>query len=200
MRIPVGMTPETIELLNELEAFGRSNDATQSDRRAKMLNLESEAARLVHFLVLSSHRTHVLEIGTSNGYSTIWLAAALRLSGGTLTSIDREPAKIALARENLDRARLSDVVRLIEGEALPVVAGLGGRFDCIFFDADRTDASRQLRALLPKLTDDALILADNVLSHPDEVRAYVAAVDALPGFTTMTVPIGKGLHLAYRAG
>jgi predicted O-methyltransferase YrrM len=196
--IPVGMTLEVMALLEELETFGRLNDAAQSDRRAKMLNLDPETARFVQLLVLSSRRTRVLEIGTSNGYSTIWLATAMRLSGGLLTSIDREPAKIALARENLQRVQLGDVVHLIEGDAGPVVAGLAGPFDCVFFDADRISAPQQLQALLPKLHDDVLVLADNVLSHPDEVRAYVAFADDLPGFTTMTVPIGKGLHMAYR--
>jgi len=68
----------------------------------------------------------------------------------------------------------------------------------VFFDADRLSAPEQLEILLPKLEPDVLLLADNVLSHPEEVEAYIAAVEQLLGFVSITVPVGKGLHIAYR--
>ena len=68
----------------------------------------------------------------------------------------------------------------------------------MFFDADRLRAPEQLEILLPKLEPDVLLLADNVLSHQEEVQAYIAAVEQLPGFVSITVPVGKGLHVAYR--
>ena len=70
----------------------------------------------------------------------------------------------------------------------------------MFFDADRRSAPEQLRLLLPKLTPDALLLCDNVLSHPAEVAEYLAAVEALPDFQHVVVPIGKGLSMAHRLG
>src|SRR3712207_6208130 len=96
-------------VLADLERSGRENDAREGDRARKLLNLERATAELIHLLIRTSRRRRVLEIGTSNGYSAVWLAAALRLTGGMpLTSIERDGAKLAQARENLARAGLAD--------------------------------------------------------------------------------------------
>jgi predicted O-methyltransferase YrrM len=68
----------------------------------------------------------------------------------------------------------------------------------VFFDADRISAPKQLEIIMPKLQPDALLLADNVLSHPDEVADYLSAVSRLADFSSVTVPVGKGLNIAYR--
>jgi len=166
-----------------------------------MLNLEPETAALLHILVRATHRQSILEIGTSNGYSTIWLAHAMRArSNGRLVSIERNPAKLEMARENLQRAGLLNSVTLVEGEASDVVRTLEGPFDCVFFDADRISAPKQLEILIPKLVPDVLLVADNVLSHPEEVADYLSAVSGLTDFSSVTVPVGKGLNIAYRQG
>ncbi|SRR6266851_297132 len=181
------------QLLTELAEAGRHHDAQEPDHSRKMLNLEPATARL-----LSSRRTRLLEIGTSNGYSTIWLAWATRPVGGHVTSIEREAHKLALADANLRQAGLREVVDLIHGDATQVVATLAGPFDCVFFDADRKSAPSQLALLLTKLTAEVFLLADNALSHPQEIAAYLAAVQALPQFEHLIIPIGKGLSMAYR--
>jgi len=195
------LDPKLAELLSQMERFGVENDQRETDRKRKMLNLEPATAELLHILVRATHRQSILEIGTSNGYSTIWLAHAMRAgSNGRLVSIERNPAKLEMARENLQRAGLLNSVTLVEGEASDVVKTLEGPFDCVFFDADRTSALRQLDILMPKLAPDALLLADNVLSHPDEVAGYLTVVSSLADFSSVTVPVGKGLHIAYRLG
>ena len=186
-------------LLDELAREGLAHDDSEPEHARRLLNLEPETAALVAVLVRSGRRTRVLEIGTSNGYSTIWLAWAVHDAGGAVTSVERDPAKQARAAENLRRAGLLDAVRLVRGDATEVVAGLGGPFDCVFFDADRVSAPEQLRLLLPRLTPDALLLADNVHSHPAEVAGYLAALEELPEFERLVVPIGKGLSVAHRA-
>ncbi|TMD57896.1 MAG: methyltransferase [Chloroflexi bacterium] len=185
-------------LLSELEEAGRRNDEQEQDRSRKMLNLEPETAHLLSMLVRSSRRTRLLEIGTSNGYSTIWLAWATRVVGGHIISVDRDEHKQALADANLRRAGLRDVVDLIHGDATQIVARLAGPFDCVFFDADRFSAPSQLALLLPKLTADVFLFADNVLSHPQEIADYLSAVKALPQFDHIVIPVGKGLSIAYR--
>ncbi len=185
-------------LLQELEEAGRRNDAHEQDRRNKMLNLEPETAQLLSILVRNGHRQHLLEIGTSNGYSTIWLAWATQVFGGHVTSIDRNMHKQELADENLRRAGLRQHVDLLCGDATEIVANLLGPFDCVFFDADRLSAPTQLKLLVAKLTPDALILADNVLSHPQEIAEYLATLEMLQLFDTLVIPIGKGLSVAYR--
>lgn len=186
------------ELLNELEAWGRDNDAQNEDRSKKMLNLEPETAQLMSILVRSSQRTRILEIGTSNGYSTIWLAWAAQATGGHITSIERSPEKQDMADANLRRAGLRDRVDLLLGDATELIAGLPGPFDLVFFDADRYSAPEQLQLLLPKLSPGALVLADNVLSHPDQIAGYLDAIMAVDDFEHMVVPVGKGLSVALK--
>ena len=188
------------ELLTELYEAGQANDAREQERSKKMLNLEPDTARLISMLVHGSRCKRVLEIGTSNGYSTIWLAEAVRAAGGRVISIDRDEQKQMQADANLRRAQLREHVDLFHGDATGIVASFPGPFDCVFFDADRWSAPRQLELLLPKLTPDVFVFADNVLSHPDEIADYLAAINALPDFEHIVVPIGKGLSVAYRAG
>lgn len=192
------MDADLRSLLVELHKEGQINDVREQVRSKKMLNLEPDTAHLLSMLVRSGRRTRLLEIGTSNGYSTIWLAWAAQAVGGRVISIDREAHKQALADANLRRAHLREVVDLRCGDASEIVAGLPGPFDFVFFDADRRSAPSQLALLVPKLTPDALVLADNVLSHPDEIAGYLAALRELPEFDHMVVPVGKGLSLAYR--
>lgn len=193
---------ERIEpLLVELEELGRENDQRVSERRYKLLNLERPTAELIWMLLQSTRRRRILEIGTSNGYSTIWLAEALRnLPDASLISIDRLPEKLAQARHNLERAGLIGRVELMEGDATEIVRSLPPHFDCVFFDADRFSAPAQVEILLPKLAPDVLLLADNALSHPEEIAGYRAAVERLPGFIWTVAPVGKGLHIAWRRG
>ena len=185
--------------LIELYETGQQNDACEQERGKKMLNLEPETARFLHILLRSSRRTRLLEIGTSNGYSTIWLAWAMSLTGGRVVSIDRDANKQALADANLRRVGLRERVDLKCGDATEIVAGLPGPFDCVFFDADRYSAPAQLSLLMPKLLPDVLLLADNVLSHPTEIAVYLRALEALPDFERVTLPVGKGLSIAYRS-
>ncbi|HEU5379520.1 MAG TPA: class I SAM-dependent methyltransferase [Ktedonobacteraceae bacterium] len=193
------MNPQMHALLHELYQQGQANDSTHSIYNQRMMNLEPATAQLISLFVRSSKRQHILEIGTSNGYSTTWLAWSAQQTGGRVTSIDREPHKHELAAANLSRAGLRELVELCCGSATEIVATLPGPFDCVFFDADRFSAPSQVTLLLPKLTSDVLLLADNAISHPDEIAGYLAAIQALPDFESMIIPVGKGLSVAYRA-
>jgi predicted O-methyltransferase YrrM len=184
-------------LLDELHERGQEHDARQRRHGDKLRNLEPETAELVSVLVRSSGRTRLLEIGTSNGYSTIWLAWSAARTGGRLVSIELDPSRQRLADGNLGRAGLRDRVDLVLGDATDVIEDLSGPFDFVFFDADRVSAPAQLEKLLPKLAPDAMLLADNVLSHPEEISDYLAALESLDGFDRLVVPVGKGLSIAY---
>lgn len=185
-------------LLAEIAERGREHDARETEHSRKMLNLEPDTARLVYILVRSSGAKRVLEVGTSNGYSTIWLASAVAPNGGRVTTIDVSAEKQALAGENLRRAGLLDLVELRLGKAGAVVKELAGPFDVVFFDADRKGAADNLQVLMPELAPSVLLLADNVLSHPEEIAGYLGAVKNLEDFEHVVVPIGKGLSVAYR--
>ena len=186
-------------LLSELEQFGADNDTTyQNDRSKKMLNLEADAAKFISILARKGRCRRMLEIGTSNGYSTIWWAWVASLTSGHVTSIEISPEKQAMADENLKRAGLRDKVNLLLGNATDIIKSLDGTFDFVFFDADRLSAPEKLKWLLPKIESGAIVLADNVLSHPDQIAGYLDAIDALDDFDHMVIDVGKGVSLAYR--
>jgi len=186
------------ELLQEIEKHGRENDARVSERPRMMLNLEPATAQLLSILVRASGVTRAIEIGTSNAYSTIWLAWSLAPAGGRIVSIDRNPDKHTLARENLRRADLLARVELRTGDAAEIVRALPGPFDLVFLDADRRKFPEILQILLPKLASKVLVIADNVLSHPDEIADYLKLISSLGYFQHTTVPVGKGLSIACR--
>ncbi len=186
------------DLLKEIEEHGRENDARATERARMMLNLEPASAQLLSILVRASGATRAIEIGTSNAYSTIWLAWSLAPAGGSIVSIDRNPDKHALARENLRRAGFLDGVDLRTGDAAEISGQLTGPFDLIFLDADRRKFPEVLQILLPKLAPKALVIADNVLSHPEEIAEYLKLISSLADFQHTIVPVGKGLSIAYR--
>lgn len=185
------------KVLMDLERIGADHDAQETEHSRKMLNLEPETAHLIYILTRSSRCRNLLEIGTSNGYSTIWLAWAAEATNGRVISLDRSVDKHQMADANLRRAGLRERVDLRTGDATEIVRELVGPFDLVFFDADRLSAPGQLSLLLPKLVLGALVLADNVTSHPQEIEGYLAAVHAYPRLDHMIIPVGKGLSLAY---
>jgi predicted O-methyltransferase YrrM len=185
--------------LDRLEETGKLHDATEPEHAKRFLNLERETAETVVLLMKIAGVRSIIEIGTSNGYSTIWMAATMGPRGGRIISIDKNAEKHSQARENLAHLGLLRFVDLRLGDATEVVGSLSGPFDCVFFDADRVSAPRQLDLLLPKLSSRALLLADNALSHPEEISGYLAKVAALDQTTQLVLKVGKGLSVAHRA-
>ncbi len=192
------MNEQVRQVLAELERAGQEHDARETEHGRKMLNLEPDTARLLSIFVQSGQRRHLLEIGTSNGYSAIWLAQATQPFAGHVTSVDISADKQALADANLKRAGLRHLVTLIQGDALEIIGSLEGIFDLVFLDANRLQYPALLPQLLSRLAPGALILADNVHSHPQEVAGYLEAINALPDFDHVVVGVGKGLSIAHK--
>lgn len=192
------MRTEVRELLKRLEAEGLAHDSKETEHSRKRLNLERPTAEVVAMLLQIADARSLLEIGTSNGYSTIWLASTIGPRGGRVTSIDRDAGKHAMARANLAACDMLRYVDLVVGDATEIAARLPGPFDCVFFDADRVSAPKQLDILLPKLSLPALLLADNATSHPDQIAAYLARVEAIEGISHTIISVGKGLSVAHR--
>ena len=192
------MEKRLVEILKELEKRGIENDAHATERSRMMLNLEPASAQLVSIFVRASGVSRALEVGTSNAYSTIWLAWSLAPAGGRIVTIDRNPDKHSLARENLRRAGFLDTVELRTGDATEIVRTLPGPFDFVFLDADRRKFPEIIEVLWPKIAPRALVIADNVLSHPEEIAEYLKLISSRADFQHTTVPVGKGLSIAFR--
>lgn len=187
-------------LLEELAELGRQNDARETERGKRLRNITPETGQMLAILVKAARARRVLEIGTSNGYSTIWLAWAAREIDGHVTTLERAADKAAMARANFARAHLADRVTLCEGVAMEVLAGLAGPYDLIFLDADRPNYLAYLDRLLSLLRPGGLLIIDNVVSHAHELREFLLRLRSDAGLETVTVPLGNGQALTYKRG
>ena len=188
------------QLLLELEQFGQTNDRATTDRRRRMLNITRDTGEFLSVLVRATRARRVLEIGTSNGYSTIWLASAAHAIGGTVTTIEASKPKIEMASENLQRAGLASAVVQLHDDAGRVLARTGdAAFDLIFLDSERTEYPGWWPDIRRVLRPGGLLVADNVTSHPQEIAPFIALVEADAAFVTSVVPVGNGEFLATEA-
>jgi predicted O-methyltransferase YrrM len=183
---------------DEVLAAMRDHDAHESDRRARYRNVAPQTAELLGVLVRATGARRILELGTSSGYSTIWLADAAQATGGRVTSVEIDPQRTRLARANLARCGLGAEL-LTEDGARTLAASPDGHWDFVFLDAERPDYAgwwpQLARCLRPR---GGLLAIDNVLSHPDEVAAVGSLIDADAGVFSALVPVGAGLRLVVR--
>ena len=194
------MNDKLLAYLEKLATIGDENDARETSRTRQMLNITPDTGRLLWILAKVMGVSRILEIGTSNAFSTIWLADAVRASGGRVTTLEVDSAKIALARANLATAGLDGVVDIIEGRAMETLAQLPGPFDIVFLDADRNSYLAYLELVLPKLRAGGLLIADNAISHAGELQGFLARVKSHPQLFSVTVPSGNGEEIAVKLG
>jgi predicted O-methyltransferase YrrM len=192
------MDAQLRELLDELHAEGLTYDAEQSDRLLRRRNLEPDAAELLTMTVRMVGARRIVEIGTSNGYSAIWLGDAAADTDGAVVSIDPEPLDEAAA--NLATAGVSDRVELVQGDGGRYLADLpDGSVDLLFIDSERTEYAGWWPHPVRVLRPGGVLAIDNVLApSPEELTEFIGLVAADDRMVGTTVEVGKGLHLAWR--
>jgi predicted O-methyltransferase YrrM len=187
-------------LLRELENFGRANDGASSHRSRQMLNIPRDTGEFLAVLVRAIGARRVLEIGTSNGYSTLWLADAARAVGGSVVTVENCEYKSTLAANNFARSDLAPCISLLQGDAGNVLArSSDGEFDFIFLDSDRQEYVKWWRQLRRVLRPGGLLVVDNATSHAEELASFMTLVTSDVQFVTSLVPVGKGEFLAVKA-
>src|SRR5215471_20720711 len=165
-----------------------------------MLNITRDTGEFLAVLVQATAARRVLEIGTSNGYSTLWLASAARALGGSVTTVELSDYKIGLARQNFSRSGLASSITLVQDDAGRVLERAGdASFDLIFLDAERPEYPGWWPHLKRVLRPGGLLVVDNATSHAAEMAPFVALVAADPSFATSLVPVGNGEFLAVKA-
>ena len=181
----------------ELERFGKASDAATNDLPRRMLNITHDTGEFLAVLVRAMGARRILEIGTSNGYSTLWLADAAAAHDGLVTTVELSPAKVAMARANFVRVGLGDRVHQVEGDAGDVLAGSAdAAFDLVFLDSERTAYLAWLPQIERVLRPGGLIVVDNATSHAQELAPFMQALRCAPGWSTSLVAVGKGQFLA----
>jgi len=187
-------------LKRELEQFGEDNDAAIDERPRRMLNITRDTGEFLSVLVLAMRATRILEVGTSNGYSTLWLAEAARALDGAVTTIESSESKTRLAAATFARSGLAPFITLVHDDAGNVMRRAeAGSYDVIFLDAERADYLGWWPDLRRLLRAGGLLVVDNATSHAGEMAQFVALVTADATFTTSLVPVGKGEFLAVKS-
>ena len=178
-------------------AAGRDYDAAQPDRLNRLRNVEPETAELLAVLVRATRSRRILEIGTSNGHSTLWLADAAEAAGGRVETLDIDPRRTEQARANLKRAELSAVVECRTIGAAQALAEYDDAvWDFVFLDAERPEYSGYWANLRRALAPGATLAIDNAISHESELQSFNRLLGDDPGLTCARVPIGAGLIIA----
>jgi predicted O-methyltransferase YrrM len=186
-------------LKDELVRFGVDNDARESKRGRRMLNITPETGEFLLVLVRFGNTRRVLEIGTSNGYSTLWLAEAAAAIDGHVTTLEYAEDKVAMARDTFARSGLADRVTLVHDDAGQWLAqAADASIDLLFLDSDRGQYAGWWPQLRRVLRPGGLLVVDNATSHAEEMQPLRVLLDADPDFSTSLVPVGNGELLAVR--
>lgn len=163
------------------------------------LSVSEEDGRFLRVLVGSTGAKSILEIGAASGYSGIWLGLGARESGGRVNAIEYDPKRAAEAAANVKRAGLTDVVRVIHGDAFKEIPKLTGTFDLVFLDAWKPDYEKFFALVYPRLNAGGLFIAHNVVNKRSEMAPFLRTIQTHPSlFTTIVAPSGEGMSLSYR--
>lgn len=174
-----------------------------TNRDALLLSVGEDVAKFLNLTAKGCFARNILELGTSYGYSTLWLAEAARATGGRVTTLETEGYKSESARASLTRAGLADYVDFRVGDALKILPTLEGPFDFVLLDLWKDLYVPCMELCVPRLKPGGLILADNMLRpaiNRPEALTYRRAVRARPDLTTVLLPIGQGVELSRLKG
>ena len=185
---PVPVNEEEKMILSVLEDMNLNQSAG-------MMNVPPTDGRLLRLFTEATGAKHVVEIGTSNGYSGIWFCLALRTTGGKLTTHEINARRASLARENFKRAGVDKLVTLVEGDAHETVTKLKEPIDILFLDADKPGYTDYLNKLLPLVRPGGLILSHNVDSTGQD---FIEAITTDPNLDTVFRVQGLGVTLKKR--
>ena len=173
------------------------------DYDALLVPVGEDVGRLMHAMVIGLKAQIIVELGTSYGYSTMFLADAARATGGRLYSYDVAANKQAYARERLERLGLADQVEFRLGDATETLLSQPGPVDFALIDHAKHLYVPALERVVPLLSRGGTIIADNMLFPPQAVKdaeIYRAAVRAVPDMEATLIPMGSGIDIAVKQG
>ena len=190
------MDANQLKRLEEIYHQFLAHDTEQSDRIARYRNIEPESAQFLSMLVTIQQSKKLLEIGTSTGYSTLWLADAVKSTKGHLTTLEIDAERSQKAKSNIQAFGLQDRVEFWVGDAQTFLDSATEQYDLILLDAER-DAYIEYWAAIKRLLKhpNGVLIVDNVISHAQQVADFIRIIQQDDHYTSQTLAIGAGLLL-----
>lgn len=161
-------------------------------------NISRVTAEFLTILIKSINAKNVIEVGTSNGYSGIWIAKALQETGGHLTTIEFWDKRLDVAKENFVKCGVADTITTLKGSACELLEELPDDFiiDFAFIDANKSEYVKYYEIIDKHLKVGGILTCDNVLSHEAKCQPFIDAVNANPNYENVVLPLPAGLSVA----
>ncbi len=182
-----------MERIKELHKQKLSEFKLQRNNINKLWNINEQTAQLLYILIKTKQPKNILEIGTSNGYSTFWISLAAEQFDAIIDTIEVDKARFKLAQKNL--AGIKNII-LHLGKAERIIPKLNKQYDFVFIDANKIDYIKYIRLLINKLNDKAIIIADNIISHKESLQEYLDYINSNSAFENMILDIDSGLEIS----
>jgi caffeoyl-CoA O-methyltransferase len=183
-----------LKRMHELEAQDAVDREDGTPRLQRLRQIPPVTGKFLALLCASAPAGGVLEVGTSGGYSSLWLSLACKERGNHLTTFEVLEEKVNRAHETFDAAGINGQIQLIHGDARDVISGYTDIAFC-FLDAERDIYVNVYEKMINNIVPGGLIAVDNVISHADELAGFVSHIENDPRVDTLIVPIGKGILL-----
>ena len=185
-------------LINQFDEITRETMLSLEKTQKEFWNISRATAEFLYLSIIEHNAQNVLEVGTSNGYSGLWLSKALKKTGGKLTTIEYYPKRQDIAIENFTKCGTIDVVTTHIGSACQVINNFPDdmKFDFIFVDANKKESIDYFNLIHPHLVKGGIYTCDNVLSHEEKVRPFIEAINAHPDYENVILNLPAGLSFA----
>jgi caffeoyl-CoA O-methyltransferase len=182
------MTPQIDALLKSIRAADKGQ-----------LAVSEEDGRFLRVMVATQKAKSILEIGAASGYSGIWLGLGARESGGKVVAIEYDPQRAKEAAANIQKAGLTDVVRVVHGDAFLEIPKVAGNFDLVFLDAWKPDYKKFFDMVYPRLNPGGVFMAHNVINKKNDMEPFLRTILAHPGlYTSVVSPGSEGMSVSYK--
>jgi predicted O-methyltransferase YrrM len=165
----------------------------------ELYSVSEEDGRFLRVLIGARGAKRVLEIGAARGYSAIWMGLALRDTGGSLVTIEFDPARAKEAKANVERAGVAGNVQVIAGDAFKEIPKVPGTFDVVFLDAWKPDYKKFFDLVFPRVNPGGVFVAHNVVNKKSEMGDFLSAINSRSdAWTSIVSPSGEGMSLTYK--
>ena len=192
------MDQALFNLLTELEMQDQKERMQGLPPEARIRAMDPDAAKFLSILAIANKAQTIVEVGTGVGYSTLWLAYAASLTGGKVITCEIDPAKVERARANLERAGVADLVELLTGDAREVLRQRDEPVDFLFIDGEKDQYETYFDVVYKQLGVGGTIVADNTVSHEDQLADYVTYVQNHPNLESASVPLARGMEVSVK--